>query len=60
VGSIPSEAIEIFNLPNLSSSAIAMEFTQPTTEASTKNYPMGKERPARKAVNLIAICKPIV
>jgi hypothetical protein len=30
------------------------------TEMSTGNYPVGKERPTRKAKNLIAICGPIV
>jgi hypothetical protein len=37
--------------------------TQPLTEMSTRNLPEGggdKERPARKADNLTAICEPIV
>jgi hypothetical protein len=34
--------------------------TQPLTEMSTRNLPGDKERPARKADNLTAICKPIV
>jgi hypothetical protein len=34
--------------------------TQPLTEMSTKNLPLGKGRPARKADNLTAICEPIV
>jgi hypothetical protein len=32
----------------------------PLTEMSTRNIPGGKERPARKAENLTAICEPIV
>jgi hypothetical protein len=34
--------------------------TQPLTEMSTRNLPRVKERPARKAENLIAICETIV
>jgi hypothetical protein len=34
--------------------------TQPLTEMSTRNLPGGKERPARKADNLIDICEPTV
>jgi hypothetical protein len=33
---------------------------QSLTEMTTRNLPKGKERPARKADNLIAICEPIV
>jgi hypothetical protein len=38
---------------------MALESTQPLTEMSTKILPGGKERPALKADNLIAICEPI-
>jgi hypothetical protein len=31
-----------------------------SNEMSTKNLPERKERPVRKAENLIAICEPIV
>jgi hypothetical protein len=34
--------------------------TQPLTEMSTRNLSGGKERPARKAGSLTAICEPIV
>jgi hypothetical protein len=34
--------------------------TQPLTEMSARNFPGGKERPARKADNLTALCEPIV
>jgi hypothetical protein len=34
--------------------------TQPLAEISTRNIPGGKGRPARKADNLTAICKPNV
>jgi hypothetical protein len=39
---------------------MARRSTQPLTEMSTMNLLGGKELPARKADNLIAICEPIV
>jgi hypothetical protein len=39
---------------------MALATTQSLTEMSTRNLPDGKGRPARKADNLTAICKPIV
>jgi hypothetical protein len=39
---------------------MALGSTQPLTEMSTTNLPGGKERPAREANNLTAICEPIV
>jgi hypothetical protein len=39
---------------------MALGSTQPLTEMSTRNLPGGKEQPARKADNLIAICEPNV
>jgi hypothetical protein len=39
---------------------MALGSTQPLTEMTTKNLPGDKERQARKADNLIAICEPIV
>jgi hypothetical protein len=39
---------------------MALESTQPLTEISTTNLPGAKERPARKADNLTAICEPIL
>jgi hypothetical protein len=39
---------------------MALGSTQPLTEMSTKNLPGDKERPVRKADNLIAICESIV
>jgi hypothetical protein len=39
---------------------MALESTQSLTEMSTRNLPGDKERPARKADNLTAICEPIV
>jgi hypothetical protein len=44
----------------LPSATMALGSTQPLTEMSTMNLPGGKERPARKAENLTAICEPIV
>jgi hypothetical protein len=39
---------------------VALGSTQPPTEMSTTNLPRGKGWPARKAVNVTAICEPIV
>jgi hypothetical protein len=39
---------------------MALGWTQPLTEMSTRNLPGVKGRPARKADNLTAICEPIV
>jgi hypothetical protein len=52
--------VDFFNLPNLSSSTMALGFTQPLTEMSTRNLPAGKGRQARKADNLTAIYESIV
>jgi hypothetical protein len=49
-----------FNLPNPSSSTMALGSTQPLTEMSTRNLPGGKKRPARRADNLSPICEPNV
>jgi hypothetical protein len=37
---------------------MALGFTQPLTEMSTKNISRGKTRPTRKVHNLTAICEP--
>jgi hypothetical protein len=56
-GSIPDEVIVFFfNWPNRSSLNMVLGSTQLLTEMSTRNLPGGKERPARKADNLTAIC----
>jgi hypothetical protein len=39
---------------------MALESTQPPTEMSTRNFPGGNGRPARKTDNLTAICEPII
>jgi hypothetical protein len=39
---------------------MALRSIRPQIEMSTRNLPGGKERPARKADNLTAICEPIV
>jgi hypothetical protein len=39
---------------------MALGSTQPLKEMSTRNIPWGKERPARKADNLTAICEATV
>jgi hypothetical protein len=54
--SIPDEVISIYP----SSCTMALGFTQPLTEMSSRNLPWGKELRARKADNLVAICEPIV
>jgi hypothetical protein len=39
---------------------MALGSTQPLIEMSTRNLPWDKERPARKADTLTAICEPII
>jgi hypothetical protein len=41
VGSIPDEVIVFFNLPNSSGRTMALGSTQPLTELSTRNLPLG-------------------
>jgi hypothetical protein len=53
----PMRSLDFFCLPNPSSHTISLGSTQPLTEMSTSNLPRGKERPARKADNLTAICE---
>jgi hypothetical protein len=53
-------SVDFFNLSNPSSSIMALVFTQPPTEMSTRNILGGKEWLARKAGNLTAICELIV
>jgi hypothetical protein len=48
---VPDE-VDFFNLHNPSSCTMALRSTQPLTKMSTKNLPMGKKRPARRADNL--------
>jgi hypothetical protein len=38
---------------------MALGTTQPLTEMSTRNFPVGKRRAALKAEDLTAICEPI-
>jgi hypothetical protein len=49
-----------FNWPNPSSCNMALGWTQPLTEMSTRNLRGGKGRTARKADKLTAICEPTV
>jgi hypothetical protein len=61
VGSLSTHAqVDFFNLPNPSSLNMALRFTQPLTEMSTRNPPGGNGQPAREAGNLTAICEPTV
>jgi hypothetical protein len=39
---------------------MAVGSTQPLTEMITRNLPVGKDRPARKADIVTAICEPII
>jgi hypothetical protein len=39
---------------------MALVSTQAVAEISVSNLPGGKQRPARKADNFIAICEPIL
>jgi hypothetical protein len=39
---------------------MTMGFTQPLTKISIRKLPEAKERLARKANNLTAICEPII
>jgi hypothetical protein len=57
-GSIPDEVIGFFNWPNTSSRPMALGSTQPLRELSTRNIPVGKKLPTRKADNPTANCEP--
>jgi hypothetical protein len=48
---VPDE-VDVFNVPNPSSCIMTLGSTQPLTEMSTRNFPAGKKRPARRADNL--------
>jgi hypothetical protein len=56
---VPDE-VDLFNLPNPSSRTMALGSTQFLTEISTRKFPWGKKRPARRADNLAAIYEPNV
>jgi hypothetical protein len=58
-GLIIDEIIGFFNWPHPSSRTMTLKSTQPLTEMSTRNYPGGKGRPARKADIITGICEPI-
>jgi hypothetical protein len=49
-----------FNLPNPSSSSMALGSTQPLTEMNTSYFCGGKKQPAHRADNLATICEPNV
>jgi hypothetical protein len=59
-GLIPGEVIGFFSWPNPSRPPMVMGSTQPLTEMSTRNIPVGKGRPAHKADSLTAISESIV
>jgi hypothetical protein len=56
---VPDE-VNFFNLPNPSSRIMAQGSTQPLRKMRTRNLPVGKKQPARRADNLAAICVPNV
>jgi hypothetical protein len=58
--SLPIYHSTLYKWPNPSSRSMTHESTQPLTEMSTRNLPVGKGGPARKADNLIAISESIV
>jgi hypothetical protein len=51
------DKVDFFNPSNRT---MTVGSTQPLTEMSTRNFPRGKGRPERRAVNLTAICEMIV
>jgi hypothetical protein len=57
---LPDEVIAFFKWPNTSSLTMSLGSTQPLTEMSIRDLPGDKERPARKADSLTAICELIV
>jgi hypothetical protein len=56
---VPDE-VDFFNLFNPSSCTMALGSTHPLTEMSTRKFPGGKKRPARRADNLASIYVPNV
>jgi hypothetical protein len=44
-------SVDFFSLPNPSSCIVTLGSTQPLTEIGTRNLPLGKGRPVRKADN---------
>jgi hypothetical protein len=50
----------VSNLFNFSGRTMALGFTQPLTEMSTRNFPGGRAQPERKADNLTVIFVPVV
>jgi hypothetical protein len=60
IGRSPVQVPDKADFFNSSNRTMALGSTQPLTEMSTRNFPGGKKRPARRANNLTAICEPIV
>jgi hypothetical protein len=59
-GSIPTEVNGYFSGPSPPSRIMSLGSTQPLTEMSARNFPVGIGRTAGKTDNLTLICKPIV
>jgi hypothetical protein len=57
---VQDEVDFFLNLPDPSCRTMALGSTQPLTEMSTRKFPGGKKRPARRADNLAAIYEPNV
>jgi hypothetical protein len=55
-----TDDVDFLNLPNSYSRNMALGSTQTLTEMSTRNFPEGKKRPARRPDNLTASCEPNV
>jgi hypothetical protein len=58
---VPMRSLDFFfTLPNLSSCTMALGLTQPLTEMRSRNLPVDRGLPVRKADKLTAICELIV
>jgi hypothetical protein len=57
---IPEKSLNFFSISLILPAALALGFTQPLTENSTRNIPGGKAWLAHKADNLTSISEPTV
>jgi hypothetical protein len=59
-GSSADEVFEFFNLSKPFSRTVVLGLSKPLRAMSTRSLSEGEARPAHKAKNLSAICKPTV
>jgi hypothetical protein len=52
------DEVDFFNLPNSSSSSVALGSTKPLIKMSTRNFHGDKKRPVHRTDNLAAIYEP--